>query len=234
MATGAAKVDQEFEEAEFFPDEDDASSGAPASHTKELLDSEAEDAFPAFEGNGSAASTTLNVEVVADDRFGDEKRVQFRGMACSLPVSAGIKMVRYESFGAAGKPTANQPSRDEFSLAVPTGSSVPMNIPFKMVQQALPGMAGPAAIAYPATFVPPHQLSQREDFTFSFTGESPAVGIKRDKLRARNAILKSTGFLEKSGAGAGSPSRSSMDKGSLTKSMVGGLSQALHAAGSPR
>ncbi|KAL6764857.1 hypothetical protein V8C86DRAFT_2464803 [Haematococcus lacustris] len=206
MATGAAKVDQEFEEAEFFPDEDDASSGAPASHTKELLDSEAEDAFPAFEGNGSAASTTLNVEVVADDRFGDEKRVQFRGMACSLPVSAGIKM----------------------------GSSVPMNIPFKMVQQALPGMAGPAAIAYPATFVPPHQLSQREDFTFSFTGESPAVGIKRDKLRARNAILKSTGFLEKSGAGAGSPSRSSMDKGSLTKSMVGGLSQALHAAGSPR
>ncbi|GFH20493.1 predicted protein [Haematococcus lacustris] len=206
MATGAAKVDQEFEEAEFFPDEDDASSGAPASHTKELLDSEAEDAFPAFEGNGSAASTTLNVEVVADDRFCDEKRIQFRGMACSLPVSAGIKM----------------------------GSSVPMNIPFKMVQQALPGMAGPAAIAYPATFVPPHQLSQREDFTFSFTGESPAVGIKRDKLRARNAILKSTGFLEKSGAGAGSPSRSSMDKGSLTKSMVGGLSQALHAAGSPR
>jgi Senescence regulator len=55
---------------------------------------------------------------------------------------------------------------------------------------------GGAAAAVAATFVPPHQLSRQEDFAFSFSGASPSATIKRDRLRARNAILRSTGFLE--------------------------------------
>jgi hypothetical protein len=44
-----------------------------------------------------------------------------------------------------------------------------------------------------STFIPPHQLSRQDDFTFSFTGASPSAAIKRERLRARNAILRSTG-----------------------------------------
>jgi hypothetical protein len=46
-----------------------------------------------------------------------------------------------------------------------------------------------------STFIPPHQLSRQEDFTFSFTGASPSATLKRERLRARNAILRSTGAL---------------------------------------
>lgn len=31
---------------------------------------------------------------------------------------------------------------------------------------------------------------------FSFTGASPSATLKRERLRTRNAILRSTGFLE--------------------------------------
>eukprot|EP00879_Flechtneria_rotunda_P014496 GHRR01015148.1.p5 GENE.GHRR01015148.1~~GHRR01015148.1.p5 ORF type:complete len:105 (+),score=38.76 GHRR01015148.1:534-848(+) len=47
-----------------------------------------------------------------------------------------------------------------------------------------------------STFIPPHQLSKQDDFMFSFTGASPSAALKRDRLRTRNAILRSTGFLE--------------------------------------
>lgn len=82
---------------------------------------------------------------------------------------------------------------------------------------------------YPATFIPPHQFSQREDFMFSFTGESPGVALKRDKLRTRNAILKSTGFLEpevRTVASIGAQERQRVMLGFTT----GGLSQALQGA----
>jgi hypothetical protein len=46
-----------------------------------------------------------------------------------------------------------------------------------------------------STFIPPHQLSRQEDFTFSFNGASPSATLKRERLRARNAILRSTGVL---------------------------------------
>lgn len=52
------------------------------------------------------------------------------------------------------------------------------------------------------TFIPPHQLSRQDDFMFSFTGASPSACMKRERLRVRNAILRSTGFLEPSGAQA--------------------------------
>jgi hypothetical protein len=86
------------------------------------------------------------------------------------------------------------------------GTSAPINIPhmsrWKLGSTTEGGDA--AAANVPQTFVPPHQLSQKDDFMFSVTGASPSAVIKRDRLRQRNASLRSTGFLEK-GAKAASP-----------------------------
>lgn len=191
-------------------DEDDVFGAQPTALTKMEMGP----------NSGSAKSTTLNVVLEDEGTAGQDaaaggwggraKRSQPRGVACSLPVStAGIQM----------------------------GSSVPINIPFMGGRGARGPLAGAGAGAepqYPATFVPPYQLSQREDFTFSFTGESPGAAIKRDRLRVRNAILKSTGFLEHPVLPAiglaGVPDRSSL----TNKGVLGGLSQALHAVGSPQ
>jgi Senescence regulator len=90
----------------------------------------------------------------------------------------------------------------------PQGTSAPIAIPNMMNRWRSDGGrsgagavgvgadVGGAAAAVAATFVPPHQLSRQEDFAFSFSGASPSATIKRDRLRARNAILRSTGFLE--------------------------------------
>eukprot|EP00878_Enallax_costatus_P007323 GHUV01007669.1.p3 GENE.GHUV01007669.1~~GHUV01007669.1.p3 ORF type:complete len:107 (+),score=25.45 GHUV01007669.1:862-1182(+) len=64
------------------------------------------------------------------------------------------------------------------------------------------GNGQPAEAA--STFIPPHQLSKQDDFMFSFTGASPSATLKRERLRTRNAILRSTGFLEPQ-AGRGVP-----------------------------
>ena len=88
----------------------------------------------------------------------------------------------------------------------------------------------------PATFVPPHQLSQDTDFKFSWTGASPGAAVKKERLRSRNAILQSTGFLE---AGLKLPASCLMledqDHSLLMSSSkvvpLGGLSQALHSTG---
>lgn len=88
-------------------------------------------------------------------------------------------------------------------------------------EQAMPADPEPQ---YPATFVPPHQFSQRDDFMFSFTGDSPGVALKRERLRARNVILKSTGFLE--------PEVKNINTIGLqerNRLVVGGLTQALHS-----
>jgi hypothetical protein len=83
-----------------------------------------------------------------------------------------------------------------FSLRM-QGSSVPICIPGMPIRKK----QGPGAPAdeqtYPGTFVPPHEMQdgQQDAIMFSLTGNE---GVKRDRLRARNAILQSTGFLEKS------------------------------------
>lgn len=123
------------------------------------------------------------------------------------------------------------------SSNIKMGSSVPVNIPMGAAMRARglggqgpgdPGGAGEDA----AAFIPPHQFSQRDEFTMgSFVpGETPGMAIKRDRLRVRNAILRSTGFLENNSpvphAVGSIPERPSY-KG------LGGLSQAIKAVGSP-
>lgn len=114
----------------------------------------------------------------------------------------------------------------DMSASVPTrmGTSAPINIPFMGKWKREGTEKQEVAPRYPSTFVPPHQLSQKDDF-LSLTALSPAAAIKRDRLRARNAILRKTGFLEGNVHAVDSV-------GLLEKSRVtGGLSQAFGGFG---
>lgn len=107
------------------------------------------------------------------------------------------------------------------------GTSAPIAIPAMMGRwrsDAADGRPGEAA----STFIPPHQLSKQDDFMFSLTGASPSATLKRERLRARNAILRSTGFLEpQAGAGgAGGAPASGIAIPGLEGSQAPGLSVA--------
>lgn len=74
------------------------------------------------------------------------------------------------------------------------GTSAPIRIPKvqrKAILEGSPGMAARTGLG--ADFVPPHLL---EDNAENFGLLSPSTSVKREKLVARNAILRSTGFIE--------------------------------------
>lgn len=74
------------------------------------------------------------------------------------------------------------------------GTSAPIAIPNMAAWRGGPdGQSNGRQVDAASTFIPPHQLSRQDDFTFSFTGASPSATLKRERLRARNAILRSTG-----------------------------------------
>jgi hypothetical protein len=94
-----------------------------------------------------------------------------------------------------------------------------------------PGGAEPREAA--ATFIPPHQLSKQDDFMFSFTGASPGAGLKRERLRARNAILRSTGFIEPVGgssAAAAAAAAADGDEGRPTPAPAPPVRPAVHSS----
>jgi hypothetical protein len=79
------------------------------------------------------------------------------------------------------------------------GTSMPIRIP--MLHRR--GLAGsPASFeGQTAPFVPPHLLDANADAAMTGRGVeplnlSPTAAVKREKLMARNAILRSTGFIE--------------------------------------
>lgn len=157
---------------------------------------------------------------------------------CSAWVPSPARRARAPSTQRGGWPSRLPPH----ARPPPQGTSVPIAIPnlprWKPGDAPpAPAPAGPAPapagaapagpVAAPAPrppagddtpgkkFVPPHQLTRHEDFTFSFNGASPSACLKRERLRARNAILRSTGFLEpKDGPGGGG--------GALLSASVGG------------
>mmetsp|Transcript_21775 Transcript_21775/g.37139 ORF Transcript_21775/g.37139 Transcript_21775/m.37139 type:complete len:235 (+) Transcript_21775:145-849(+) len=119
------------------------------------------------------------------------------------------------------------------------GTSMPVTIP---------GFGNRGAIAVPArampeqamaqTFIPPHQYSvQCSQMSPSWIGESPGTALKRHKLRARNAILQLTGFLEPGGGGGMAlQAENGTDRQGIVipraSQHMGGLSRAL-GVGSP-
>ncbi|GLC34960.1 hypothetical protein PLESTB_001183200 [Pleodorina starrii] len=166
------------------------------------------------EAGGSSAKSSVTVTALGLDtgaelpheaaELSGDQLAGFRPIAASMPATMGhIRM----------------------------GSSVPVSIPSAHMnrwKKAEPTPDSPAAQYAPATFVPPHQLSQVNEFMFSFTGDSPSVAIKRERLRVRNAILKSTGFLE---PGVQSINNIGLQERERLVVAAGGLSQALQQQG---
>lgn len=87
---------------------------------------------------------------------------------------------------------ANAQSEVRLEDHVIMGSSVPISIPaiFKRKDPSNDVMKD-----MPATFIPPHKLSAR-DPSLLMEGSAPNLGTS-SRLRARNKVLRSTGFLPK-------------------------------------
>lgn len=193
-ATAAAAAASDSDEDEEIED-----VGKPAA---ELHDEDADLVLD----DGSAKSSTLNVslEDTVSRRAELPPRPRQHAIAASLPVASNVRM----------------------------GSSVPIAVP-NMSRWRQPAAAaaaagdspvgGGAAGQQPVGFVPPHQFGTMvNDYTFSFAGDSSSMTMKRERLKARNAILKSTGFLE--------PGTGIINIAGLQERRVraaGGLSQAL-------
>ncbi|KAL4430598.1 hypothetical protein ABPG77_005838 [Micractinium sp. CCAP 211/92] len=89
------------------------------------------------------------------------------------------------------------------------GTSMPISIPMMQRRKSaadLGATEAAAAVRGASTFVPPHMLPRGDDEEGGQPpmeagvslglGLSPSAGGKREKLLARNAILRSTGFIE--------------------------------------
>lgn len=79
------------------------------------------------------------------------------------------------------------------------GTSAPIRIPAR----AVPGRGTDAESSgekrFASTFVPPHLIEQQQSHTITaatYSGVSPSASLKRERLYQRNAILRSTGFIE--------------------------------------
>lgn len=121
--------------------------------------------------------------------------------ASSRPAqSAFMDTLDVQGFGDAVRRTGH--SRMAQSLPVQLATSAPIHIsrrpsiPRPLQPKEGDDQGKPKERANWQGFVPPHQLSQRYEWQFSVSGLSPSASAKREKLRARNAILRSTGFLE--------------------------------------
>ncbi|KAG2446583.1 hypothetical protein HYH02_008568 [Chlamydomonas schloesseri] len=205
---------EELHEADLFEDGDnDAAESSADSSEEEIALEEEQDGVGPLPNEGhddtgasSAKSSLIQVTLGVDASDQDDAPHTSVRISASLPATSGhIRM----------------------------GSSVPVSIPHMgRWKKADASPNSPTAIAAPATFVPPHQLSGAPpDFAFSFTGDSPSVAIKRERLRARNAILKSTGFLEPGVQSIGTIGVQEQKRLALVAPVAGGLSQALQQQG---
>jgi len=82
------------------------------------------------------------------------------------------------------------------SAPVPLGTSAPIDI--KFVSDSQKRRALQVAQQLPHTFVPPHLLNTELnlDWLLVEQGLSPTAGLKKEKLRVRDAVLRSTGYQE--------------------------------------
>ncbi|GFR47991.1 hypothetical protein Agub_g9815, partial [Astrephomene gubernaculifera] len=209
-------IHEDFHEADLF---DDISERDQGSQSEDLEDEEA---------------TPADFEVRRPDEL-EESSAKSSLTAAVLDTGADVPQDTAEVSGE------QLPSYHPIAASVPVntghvrmGSSVPVSIPhMNRWKKGADGGDGPPTQYAPATFVPPHQLSQVNEFMFSFTGDSPSVAIKRERLRVRNAILKSTGFLEPGAAmGVIGVQVPPMERNHMrTPVAAGGLSQALHGGG---
>lgn len=77
------------------------------------------------------------------------------------------------------------------------GTSMPIRIPIMSRHRRKVSVTG-SLEGRPATFIPPHLMESHAGPTNFAPGSvlTPSAAVKREKLMARNAILRSTGFIE--------------------------------------
>ena len=83
------------------------------------------------------------------------------------------------------------------------GTSMPISIPLLQRRSSALDLRAEEARGHATTFVPPHMLHRQGSgeaaglgVPQASLGLSPSAAAKREKLLARNAILRSTGFIE--------------------------------------
>ncbi|KAF8057651.1 hypothetical protein HT031_006000 [Scenedesmus sp. PABB004] len=187
---------EDFDEGALYSDDHDTASSEPdepeAGASGGGGGAKAERGVAIGASSASHASSTLRAS------FGDDELRVGSIPTASPPVDVpAMRPARRAAMAASMQAPRAQPTHR-------LGTSAPIAIPNMMNRWRSDGGkpgAGPAGEGA-ATFVPPHQLSRQDDFQFSFNGASPSATLKRERLRTRNAILRSTGFLEP-GAGGG-------------------------------
>jgi hypothetical protein len=111
--------------------------------------------------------------------------------ACGVGVQLGVTCLELAR-ARRGAAASLEPPGPPRPLPPLQGSSVPIAIPslprWKPGATCQPGSAGEGA-----PFVPPHEMAGAAGGDIA---ASPSAVLKRERLRARNAILRSTGFLE--------------------------------------
>lgn len=181
----------EFDETDLYTDpragDDELVHGSDTdSHTDEVVGrlsdvDERANGKEAGDTSNSNTSTTLRASL---NEFGESMR--------QSPAQSIMRR---------GEPFSNFDANPK--LATRLGTSAPIGIPNVGSWRMDDGSGEEAPTKnVSATFIPPHCLSQQDEFMLSLNGASPSAALKRDRLRVRNAILRSTGFIEMNGEAA--------------------------------
>jgi hypothetical protein len=152
------------------------------------------------------------------------------GFPQSVPTSSTFRTTAAQSSEASSAIPMNIPAMNSPSSLHPgvaqLGTSAPINIPPTVNRRLAELEAEDKRFA--TTFVPPHLMEQRssEDIAgaLTFSGISPSASLKRERLVQRNAILRSTGFIE-SAAQVKNGFVETLD--TIKEAPVGGLSMGL-------
>jgi hypothetical protein len=229
----------EFDEADVFDDEfepdqrgggrrnevdnGDTASEASSADMQPISDAPVSSHI-SMESGGSHAS--LSLQVVLEEELLTEMPPEMKGSNIGLNSIMGS--MTHMNIGRHRDMSASVPA----SRVVNMGTSAPIAIPFmgrwkpldQSEQEARDGEEDDLTqklLQYPGTFIPPHQLSQKDENMFSWTGQQ---SLKKDRLKARNQILMSTGFLE---AGVKNINPMGIQERAKITPAIGGLSQAI-------
>jgi len=173
---------EDFDEEEIFGEFDHDRILGSSSHDEE---EDAPGDVEAITSSSAKSSATYNANSLKS--IVEDSQVGIDSSAALTSVSRGRPIVPF-----------NLPS----NMGVRMGSSVPIAMPMmpKKRKEEQDNSSGEdeyvheGIARYQGTFIPPHELSHRQENFMSVVGGASLM--KRERLKARNAILKATGFVE--------------------------------------
>jgi hypothetical protein len=159
-------------------------------------------------GSGLAAAVAASSSSSGLDGFAAYHRSSKRLFGSSPNLAASVPAHLHNSSGTApmyaGGRRRVAPAPDKSAAAL--GTSMPISIPLMQRRGSGKDLAGDSG-GRSDLFVPPHMLSRQEGeeseqaelgpaASVGGLGLSPTTAAKRERLLTRNAILRSTGFIE--------------------------------------